>query len=96
MFTIYVTFKCYEGKREAFVQRVKDEGILDEIRREDGCSLYEYFYSDEKENEILLIEAWESEEHQKAHLKTSHMDKLRQFKGDYIYDTAIGEFVFKK
>ena len=29
MYTIYVVFKCFEGKREAFVERVRNEGVLD-------------------------------------------------------------------
>lgn len=95
MFTIYVVFKCYEGKREAFVERVRKEGILDEIRAEDGCLRYEYYYPDENKNELLLIEAWESEAHQQAHLKTAHMNTLKAFKNEYIYDTKIGEFTIK-
>ena len=42
MYTIYVNFKCYEGKREAFVERVKKEGVLDAIRAEKGCVRYDY------------------------------------------------------
>ena len=37
MYTIYVKFDCIPGKREAFIERVKAEGILDAIRAEDGC-----------------------------------------------------------
>ena len=95
MFKIFVKFKCFDGKRNDFVKRVKEEGILDLIRGEDGCHLYEYYYSDERENELLLIEMWESPEHQQIHIKTPHMDKLRSFKNDYIYETEIGEFFTK-
>lgn len=33
MYTIYVVFKSFDGKREAFVERAKAEGIVDEIRK---------------------------------------------------------------
>ena len=95
MFKIFVKFKCFEGKRCEFVKRVKDEGILDLVRAEDGCRLYEYYYSDDRADELLLLEIWESEEHQKLHIDTPHMQKLRTFKGEYIYDTEIGEFYTK-
>lgn len=95
MFKIFVKFKCYEGKRCEFVKRVKEEGILDLIRAEDGCQLYEYYYSDQRCDELLLIEIWETPEHQQIHIKTPHMDKLRSFKNDYIYETEIGEFFTK-
>ena len=44
MYTIYVIFTCLEGKREAFVERVKEEGILSAIRAEDGCIKYDYYF----------------------------------------------------
>ena len=67
MYKIYVQFKCYPNKREAFVDAVKKEGILSAIRAEDGCLRYDYYFSDSDENEILLIEAWESKAHQQVH-----------------------------
>ena len=95
MYTIYVIFKCIDGKREAFVERVRQEGILDAIRTEDGCIRYDYYYSEEDKNELLLIEAWETSEHQKIHITQPHMDKLRALKDDYIKSTKLGEFVAK-
>ena len=92
MYNIYVVFKCFSGKREAFVKRVKEEGVLEAILAEDGCHGYDYYFSEKDENEILLIEAWETKEHQQIHLMQPHMDTLRSFKGDYIETTTIGEF----
>ena len=46
MYTIYVQFKCFEGKREAFVEKVKQDGILADILAEDGCHRYDYYFSD--------------------------------------------------
>ena len=64
MYNIYVTFTCVPGKREEFVELVKSKGILDAIRAEDGNHRYEYFYSSDDETKLLLVEAWESKEHQ--------------------------------
>ena len=66
MYTIYVVFKSFDGKREAFVERAKAEGIVDEIRKGNGCIRYDYYYSEKDPNEILLIEEWESKEHQQT------------------------------
>ena len=95
MYTIYVNFKCYEGKREAFVERVKKEGVLDAILAENGCIRYDYYFSDKDKNELLLIEAWETKEHQQIHLTQPHMDTLRSFKNEYIFETVLGEFELK-
>ena len=92
MYTIYVVFKSFDGKREAFVEKAKAEGIVDEIRKENGCIRYDYYYSEKDPNEILLIEEWESKEHQQIHIEQPHMARLREFKNDYIESTKLGEF----
>lgn len=95
MYTIYVVFECLPGKREAFVTRVREEGILAAVRAEDGCYRYDYYFSEEKENELLLIEAWESKKHQQVHIEQPHMARLRAIKGDYVVSTTLGEFEIK-
>ena len=95
MYTIYVQFNCFPEKREAFVETVKKEGILDAIRAENGCLRYDYYFSEADANELLLIEAWESREHQQIHLEQPHMACLRQMKDGYIKTTTLGEFELK-
>ena len=95
MYNIYVVFKCLPGKREEFVQRVKDEGILAKIKAGDGFVRYDYYFTEADGNELLLIETWESYEHQQTHIAQPHMAKLRSFKGEYIESTTLGEFDFK-
>lgn len=95
MYTIYVKFECLPQKREAFIQKVKDTGILDAIRAEDGCIRYDYYLSEKDPNELLLIEQWESKQHQKIHITQPHMAQLREFKGDYITNTILGEVALR-
>ena len=95
MYTIYVSFICHEGKREAFVERMKTEGVLDAVRAENGCIRYDYYYADENPNELLLIEAWESKEHQQIHITQPHMAILRTFRNEYIAESKLGEFELK-
>lgn len=95
MYTIYVVFKCFPEKRERFVERVKEEGILEAILAEDGCRKYEYYFSESDPNELLLIEAWDSREHQRVHIGQPHMEMLRSLKDDYIISTELGEFEIK-
>ena len=92
MYNIAVSFNCLPDKREAFVKRVREEGILDAVRAEKGCVKYEYFYSEEDKNLLLLIEAWETKEDQVVHIGQPHMARLREFKGEYIETTTLKEF----
>ena len=91
MYTIYVKFECLPQKREGFIQRMKQTGILEAIRAEDGCIKYDYYLSEKDPNEILLIEQWESKQHQQIHMTQPHMAQMKEFKGDYITKTLLGE-----
>ncbi len=91
MYTIYVKFTCLPQKREAFIQKVKDTGILDAIRAEDGCIKYDYYLSEKDPDELLLIEQWQTKQHQQTHIAQPHMEHLREFKGEYITNTLLGE-----
>ena len=95
MYTIYVKFTCLPEKREAFVRKVTETGILAAIRAEDGCIRYDYYFAEADPNELLLIEQWESKAHQQTHIGQTHMAQLRQFKADYICNTVLGEVVLK-
>ncbi|MBQ2998832.1 MAG: antibiotic biosynthesis monooxygenase [Clostridia bacterium] len=95
MFTIYVKFECYEGKREAFVRRVREQGILDAIRSEDGCHRYDYYFSEENKNELLLLEAWETKHHQEVHMTQPHMEVLRSLNAEHIVSATLGEYEVK-
>lgn len=95
MYTIYVVFKCIPGKREEYIEKLKAEGIVDAVRREDGCIRYDYYFSEKDADEILLIEAWESKKHQEIHIGQPHMARLREIKPDYVLSTNLGEFEIK-
>ncbi len=91
MYTIYVKFTCLPGKREAFIEKMKITGILEAIRAENGCHKYDYYLSEKDPTELLLIEKWESRQHQQIHLTQPHMAQLRTFKDEYITNTVLGE-----
>ena len=68
-----------------------EQGVLTAIRNEPGCLAYDYYFSAQEENVVLLIEQWETEEHQRVHMQQPHMTRLRELKAQYIDDTAMGK-----
>ena len=74
--TLYVRYLAKPGCRETFLRQLTTHGIIDAIRREDGCLRYDYFLSVQNADEILLVEQWQTEQQQQAHLRTPHMDQL--------------------
>ncbi|MEG0250333.1 MAG: antibiotic biosynthesis monooxygenase [Peptostreptococcus sp.] len=86
---IYVRYTSKKDCRDKFLNEVDKNDILDKIRSEDGCIMYEYFVSMDKDNQILLVESWEDESYQIEHMKQEHMKKLKEIKDKYILETYI-------
>lgn len=89
MLLIQVTYTMRPGQREAFVRKIRESGILDAIRGEDGCLGYSYYLPEEEDGTLLLVEKWTDAPAQKAHLETSHMKQMAAFKPEYVADTKL-------
>ena len=55
MLTLYVKYTAKPGCRESYVRSIVEEGILTAIRAEEGCLCYDYYFSAQDENVVLLI-----------------------------------------
>lgn len=89
MLLIQVTYTMRPGQREAFVRKIRESGILDAIRGEDGCLGYSYYLPEEEDGTLLLVEKWTGAPAQKAHLETPHMKQMAAFKPEYVADTKL-------
>lgn len=89
MLLVQVTYTMRPGQREAFVRRIRESGILDAIRGEDGCLGYSYYLPEEEDGTLLLVEKWTDAQAQKAHLETPHMKQMAAFKPEYVADTKL-------
>lgn len=89
MMLFQVTYTMLPGQRDAFLQMMRESGILDQIRREEGCLDYRYYLPEEKDGTLLLVERWTGPEAQKAHMATSHMARLGQVKAQYVAETSV-------
>ena len=91
-FMLCVEYTVKSGYRENFIREVQQSGVLDVIRREDGCLTYEYYCSAAKEDQVLLIEKWAAEKQQKTHLNQPHMELLKRIKNKYVTDTSLEKY----
>ena len=87
---LYVVYQAKPGGREMFVRTLVEQGVLTAIRNEPGCLAYDYYFSAQDENELLLIERWESAGHQRIHMQQPHMQELRAIKEQYVDSTTLG------
>ena len=86
---LLVTYTTKPGCREQFVHEVVAQGVLAAVRAEDGCGMYEYFFSVENENVVMLKERWSSEAHLRAHIAQPHMATLAAIKKQYVESVTL-------
>ena len=96
MLTLLVKYTAKPGSREKYVDQVISSGLLDAIRAEIGCLRYDYYFSVQEENVILLVEQWESETLQQEHMQHPNMARLQALKAEYIAGTILQKAELKQ
>ena len=84
-----VTYTAKPGKRQDYISALTDSGILKKIREENGCLSYDFYFSEEDENTLLLVEQWQDADCQKVHLEQPHMKEAMAVKEQYIDQTSV-------
>lgn len=85
---IEVHYTTKIGTRETFYQRIVELGIDRLSRQEEGNRKYDFFWNAEDENDLCLLEIWDSVEAHKAHTQTEHFRKLTELKAEMQVETT--------
>lgn len=93
---ILVTYNVKNGEKNNFMKEIINNGILEKIRAEKGCISYNYYYSADDDNTVLLVEKWDEIESQRNHMQQPHMAVLKEIKEKYIVDTKVEMTVMKE
>lgn len=90
MFHMHVYYTAENAEiLTAFFEEVKKAGIIEKTRREEGNKLYEYYFSAERDNEILIVEEWIDEKSQQHHDGLPHIEQLMKIKEKYGIETRV-------
>lgn len=81
-----------QGKRDEFLQKVIENGIVTASKAEPGNYKYEYYKPVDSEDILFLMEMWVSNQAQAAHGKTEHYQLLQSLKKEYVTDVAIEKY----
>ena len=93
---VLVRYRIKDGKREEFLARFLEEGILTSSQNEKGNLKYECSLPVDSERDLCLTELWENEQAQKEHGKTAHYAKLTALKQEYVEDVSIQKYFIEK
>ena len=89
---LHVIYRCKPGMAETFVKTVREQGLQDLIRKENGCLQYDYTLSLEEADTIVLLERWTSAEAQEIHMTQPHMAKLAELKNTYVNEVVLERY----
>ena len=89
---VEVHYYIKDGKRAEFYRKLMESGIADASRAEEGNEKYEYYFSPDNENEMLLLEVWKSVEAVELHQKSSHFKELGELKKEYVTETIFKRY----
>lgn len=79
--TINILYKGKDSKK--FAKEMTEKGIVDRIRAQKGNIKYEYYQSLERDDEILLVDIWESQEALDIHHQSPMMAEIIQLREKY-------------
>ena len=90
---LHVYYRCRPGQAPAFVQTLKDAGLQDMVRSEDGCLQYDYHLSCEQADTAVLLEKWRDAAALEKHLAQPHMGEIGRIKERFVAETKVEKYL---
>lgn len=87
---IYYTGK--NGSAKKFVDEMISSGTVDLIRAEEGNEKYEYFFSTEDKETVLLIDKWKDQQALDIHHKSEMMKTIATLRQKYHLHMKVEKF----
>lgn len=91
--TVNIYYSGENGSARKFAEEMVSSGIVEAIRKEKGNLKYEYFYSAEDAETVLLVDSWENQEAIDIHHSTDMMKKIIELREKYDLHMKVERFV---
>lgn len=89
---LHVTYRCLPGKAMEFVQVLREAGLPQTVRQEDGCLQYDYHLSCEQDDCVVLLERWRDRQALQRHSGQPHMAEIARAKTGRVQETQVQRF----
>lgn len=86
----------YSGKEDnakKFVHEMIESGTVDKIRSEEGNVRYEYFFPNDDEHTVLLIDAWKDQESIDKHHASDMMNTITALREKYDLHMKVERYI---
>ena len=92
MLTILIRYKGTNGSARKFVNEMISSGIVEQIRKEQGNIHYEYFFPQNDDETVLLVDSWIDQEALDEHHKLPLMNKIKQLREKYDLHMEVEKY----
>lgn len=90
--TINIYYSGKNGAARSFAKEMTSSGIVAAIRAERGNLQYEYFYSMDDDETVLLIDSWQDQAAIDAHHGSPMMEKITALREKYDLHMKVMRF----
>jgi len=91
--TINIRYTGKNGSVKFFLQELMESGTINEIRAEQGNLRYEYFWSLDDPETVLLIDSWENREALYAHQSSQMAATISQLREKYDITMIVERYI---
>ena len=91
--TINIYYYGKNGNAKKFAQEMLMTGVVDSIRKEEGNLKYEYYFSMEDEETLLLIDSWKDQNAIDQHHASPMMEQIIKLREKYDLHMRVERYV---
>ena len=91
--TVNIYYKGENGAARKFAEEMISSGTVEAIRKEKGNIRYDYFYSVDDAQTVLLIDSWENQEAIDVHHETPMMDTILKLREKYNLHMKVERYI---
>ena len=91
--TINIYYYGKNRKEKKFAQEMMMTGVVDSIRKEEGNLKYEYYFSMEDEETLLLIDSWKDQNAIDQHHASPMMEQIIKLREKYDLHMRVERYV---
>ncbi|MCU7556131.1 putative quinol monooxygenase [Macrococcus capreoli] len=93
MITVNIYYTGEHGNARAFMREMVSSGIVERIRAQAGNLRYEYFYSVDDSETVLLIDSWTDQSAIDKHHASPMMDEISVLHEKYDLHMKVERYV---
>lgn len=91
--TINIYYYGKNGNAKKFAQEMMMTGVVDSIQKEEGNLKYEYYFSMEDEETLLLIDSWKDQNAIDQHHASPMMEQIIKLREKYDLHMRVERYV---